>query len=330
MEPLDGSRIAFVNDRQPCDSLWELLMAYADGEATDDEALLVERHLSVCSECRHTLDVLRSLDAHLASDAVPAPPPDLRDRILRATVSSACRRDGMGWAARAQLRPAIGTALVVALFGYLWGGSLTRTTRAPWIPPPNRTPRPAEMFATAPEPAIASVEPIRVYEVAVRRGSLASRHRSQPLTTLVVAPTAQPRFLEAERTRPATPMAGAPAVEEPARSLADGSAARPMQNAPAVVRAAQDPSPAAEPALASRTVSGSGGPDAVSPSAGAGATTRLVSSEPRMGPDMMVSLAALRHSLDTQEGLEPQKARLNDVVRPERREVKVEVSIGHF
>lgn len=319
-----------MDDRQSCDSLWDLLMAYADGEATEDEALLVERHLSVCPECRHTLDVLRSLDADLASDAVPAPPPDLRARILRATVHPACQRERPGWAVRAQLRPALGTALVVALFGYLWGGSLTGTTRAPWIPPPHVAPRPAAPSGAAPEPTAASVEPIRVYDVAVRRGTLASRHRSQPLTTLVVAPTGQPRFMQAERTRPATPEAGAPAVEEPSRSLAEGNAAHPTQSAPATPRLAQEPTPAAEPALASRTVSGSGGADAVSSSTGGGGTTRLVSSEPRMGPDMMVSLAALRHSLDTQDGLEQQSSRLNDIVRPERREVKVEVSIGHF
>ena len=69
-----------------CEQIWESLCAYSDGEASEEEANRVEAHLRDCPECRRALHVLQQSARALREGELVPPPPDLRERILAATV----------------------------------------------------------------------------------------------------------------------------------------------------------------------------------------------------------------------------------------------------
>jgi hypothetical protein len=64
-----------------CRSLKEILSAYLDGEASPEEARLMEAHLEACGECRFVADRLRRLDVATAriEDEVPD---DFREKLF--------------------------------------------------------------------------------------------------------------------------------------------------------------------------------------------------------------------------------------------------------
>lgn len=319
-----------MDDRQPCDGIWDLLAAYADGDVTDDEARLVERHLARCPECMRALQVLRSVSLELGPEDVPDPPRDLPARILNATVRVSSRRRDSRWrVAGPRALPALASAMAVALLGYVWGGSLHGVVHSPWIPPPQFPAHATAPPQLAAQPAPPAAEPIPVYGAPGDRGVWLSRRRESPRTTLAVTPTAQSRWTTAEHVRTAAPMAGGPTVEEPTRTLADSAPVRASSDPPADPHPEPDPAPGSELRMASRTSVATDAVPAVHAPAANG-VLHLVSSEPRMGPEMMVSLAALRHGLEAQDGAESQKSLMTEIVRPERREVKVELSLGRF
>ncbi|MFD1211296.1 anti-sigma factor family protein [Arthrobacter sp. GCM10027362] len=65
--------------RHPVRELGEFL----DGELPDDRRLVLERHLERCARCREIVDGQRHIQERLRSLDVPAPRPDLANRILR-------------------------------------------------------------------------------------------------------------------------------------------------------------------------------------------------------------------------------------------------------
>ncbi|MGC8668021.1 MAG: zf-HC2 domain-containing protein [Chthonomonadales bacterium] len=86
-----------VEPKRSCDEIWELLCAYCDGEASRDEVLRVEAHLHDCPECRVAAHLLRQTSQVLRSEELVGPPPDLRERILAATVLQPRRHRNWRW-----------------------------------------------------------------------------------------------------------------------------------------------------------------------------------------------------------------------------------------
>jgi hypothetical protein len=75
-----------VKQMTPCDSVWDLLSLYADGEASPVERDLVERHVDRCESCALDLQFLREAATVLARTPLVSPPPDLKQAILASTV----------------------------------------------------------------------------------------------------------------------------------------------------------------------------------------------------------------------------------------------------
>lgn len=120
------------NPAQPCETIQDLIPAYAFGLTTADEARLVETHLSACPEAAAQLTDYRRMQDNLRA-AVPQvePPPGLEDRLMAAVAAAeqpSRRRPQIHrawWVAAAAL-----VALVVS--NVFW---LTRSSS----PPPVRT-----------------------------------------------------------------------------------------------------------------------------------------------------------------------------------------------
>jgi predicted anti-sigma-YlaC factor YlaD len=107
-----------------CDLSRELLSARLDGEATEDEMALLERHLASCAECSHVAQELAALDR--VTRLTPAEPvPDLTAAILAAHAPSP-QREATRWSlvvvATAQLILALPSLFVAS-------GSGVHTTR---------------------------------------------------------------------------------------------------------------------------------------------------------------------------------------------------------
>lgn len=66
-----------------CRDLKEVLTAYADGEASPEEARRLEGHLRGCASCRASLKLERALKAGIAAAGAPAMPADLKADLLR-------------------------------------------------------------------------------------------------------------------------------------------------------------------------------------------------------------------------------------------------------
>jgi len=69
-----------------CSKIAPLLCAYVDDEVTPSERADVEAHVQTCSACREELTMLREAVGLLADVPEVAPPPELREMILTATV----------------------------------------------------------------------------------------------------------------------------------------------------------------------------------------------------------------------------------------------------
>ncbi|HXG24902.1 MAG TPA: zf-HC2 domain-containing protein, partial [Chthonomonadales bacterium] len=107
-----------------CKLVWDLLSRYNDGEATSEEAAIVEAHVSVCASCARDLAFLRNMSAALAAIPRVEPPPALQNTILAATIYRPTRWEQVARAARHLFRPlpvrygmvaAAGTAVALTL-----------------------------------------------------------------------------------------------------------------------------------------------------------------------------------------------------------------------
>ncbi|MCC6730019.1 MAG: zf-HC2 domain-containing protein [Chthonomonadales bacterium] len=123
-----------------CDVIWDLLSAYADQEASPDEAARVERHVAACRDCARGLAFLRSTSLELGALPSLEPPPGLRDAILAATVL----RPTPGSRVRAALS-SLATALSPRA-GYLAGAAASALLLAALFA--HRPPEPAPQIAT--------------------------------------------------------------------------------------------------------------------------------------------------------------------------------------
>lgn len=103
-----------------------LLSAYLDGALAPDEALAVERHLASCRACQQAYEELQATVALLQSVPEVAPPPGLRDDVMRRLQAEAARSGRQEPAAgggfrrfvtQSPWRFAAAAALVLALAG---------------------------------------------------------------------------------------------------------------------------------------------------------------------------------------------------------------------
>lgn len=115
------------------DDAHSLVAPYALDALDREEQRQFEEHLALCERCREQLAGLREAAASLAYGAAgPAPPPELKDRILaqarseRENVTSLAGRR-RNWTAPLAAAAAVAAAVAVA-FG-VWG--LTRPTESP-------------------------------------------------------------------------------------------------------------------------------------------------------------------------------------------------------
>jgi anti-sigma factor RsiW len=74
-----------MNRVTECEAIWDFLSAYADGEATPEEARIVETHIAACPECARDLQFMQETAQMLAHTPEIAPPPGLREAIFAVT-----------------------------------------------------------------------------------------------------------------------------------------------------------------------------------------------------------------------------------------------------
>jgi anti-sigma-K factor RskA len=94
----------------------DLIPGYAVDALEPEEAARVEAHLMSCGDCRSELAILREAAASLAAGvAQTAPPPELRDKVVRALEGQRRRMSSpwRGWI----LGPAVAAGLILLLGG---------------------------------------------------------------------------------------------------------------------------------------------------------------------------------------------------------------------
>lgn len=112
-----------------CAQVTELLCDLVDGDLEEDQATLVELHLSHCPECARLAEILEAMKRDLPAFAELPPPPGLIDQVLRSLPAFRPQRPGwtgkvQAWFAALPQRPLIsieaaylGTLLVFLVFG---------------------------------------------------------------------------------------------------------------------------------------------------------------------------------------------------------------------
>ncbi len=86
-----------MESKSSCERLWDMLSAYADGEATLDEASLVEVHTATCPDCARDLEFMRLTAVSIKQAPEVSPPSYLRDAILAVTVNRTGWLDRIGF-----------------------------------------------------------------------------------------------------------------------------------------------------------------------------------------------------------------------------------------
>lgn len=87
LQATDLTHLTQEENHMDCDSVWDLLSIFADGEACLEEAEIVESHVAVCADCRRDLEFMQGTSAALHQTAEVLPPATLRENILAATVN---------------------------------------------------------------------------------------------------------------------------------------------------------------------------------------------------------------------------------------------------
>lgn len=120
-----------------CDSLWDLLSAYADGLASSAESTAVELHVSECSSCARDLDFMRETARVLAMTPEVSPPPGLQQAILAATIYLPDWKQRLAGAIGSLLpQPSIRGLAAAGSLGILLLVGYVAYTRQPTLSPP--------------------------------------------------------------------------------------------------------------------------------------------------------------------------------------------------
>lgn len=169
-----------------CDSLWDLLSAYADGETTPDEAALVEQHVAVCSACARDLLFMRQAASALADTPEVSPPPDLRQAILTATIYRPTWRQRLQTA----LCPLFASPVRMSALGLAGVAVIVLgLMRMPWQRPLPSTPTEAGTSSSAPSITRLAERPESP------RPSMIQREPA-PKRPLAISPASRPRNME--------------------------------------------------------------------------------------------------------------------------------------
>lgn len=166
-----------------CDSVWDLLSAYADGETNAHETSLVESHVATCTDCARDLEFMRSASLALVEAPEVEPPATLRSSILAATVyrpsfsvrfANALRRTFAAQSVRYGSLAAAGAAAALTFIAMRDGG----VSNGVEYHPSSRTTASAPETSSNPRALAGVVRPLGADHVSVRPNSLRPVHRS--------------------------------------------------------------------------------------------------------------------------------------------------------
>ncbi len=107
-----------------CEEMDKLLARYASGDLTEDEEFVVTVHLSVCDDCRESLELYRALESGLLSRAEERPSPRAASRSVMKRLSVEKHRPFFSslWSAPA----IVGTVVVLSILITLAFGLYTQ------------------------------------------------------------------------------------------------------------------------------------------------------------------------------------------------------------
>ena len=105
-----------------CDKMLKLIHGKIDGVLDEAESRRLDEHLAGCSECVRLLEQHRRLRAGFR-DAVVAPPPELRDRILKALIAESRETREAGRVILLFRRAAVAALVFLAVSAALFFGS---------------------------------------------------------------------------------------------------------------------------------------------------------------------------------------------------------------
>lgn len=120
----------------------ELLSAFSDQVASPQEAARLQEHLRDCAECRQLLHDLTALAMAIGEEAVPAPPPQLAERIRQKIEAGSSRTTPSAasfW--RSPFPPALAATLLMATTLFLiWRREQVAPDQAGFQAPPASVP----------------------------------------------------------------------------------------------------------------------------------------------------------------------------------------------
>ena len=112
-----------------CEEMDKLLARYASGDLTEDEEFVVKVHLSVCGDCRESLELYRALESGLVSRAKERPSSRSASRAIMKRLREVERNPftSSPWTAPAIVGTVVALSILITLvFGLLASGSATQ------------------------------------------------------------------------------------------------------------------------------------------------------------------------------------------------------------
>lgn len=74
-----------------CREFTDFINAYLEGELSDDQKAIFERHLSLCPNCDHYMDSYKAtveLTKSLCDEEAPAPPAEVPEQLIQAILKA--------------------------------------------------------------------------------------------------------------------------------------------------------------------------------------------------------------------------------------------------
>jgi len=116
-----------------CEEMEKLLARYAAGDLTDDEEFVVRTHLSVCADCRKSLEIYESLESALGARSEERP----SARVASREIVKRLRREephpfvSSIWSAPAIIGAVVALSILLTVLFALVAGSPPSTRTAP-------------------------------------------------------------------------------------------------------------------------------------------------------------------------------------------------------
>jgi len=337
-EPTNNNQLNQEDTMMQCDKVWDLLSVYADGEASPQEAAIVEAHVAVCPDCARDLQFMQGTQEVLRDVPEVEPPAMLRSAILAATVNRPSLPERLAIGVRKTLAPAPVRYGALAAAGA--AAALTAVMLHEGGGPVQNIPLNPPIVASTPAkpgnaPAFGAGTPdvdlIDVYEPATpQQARTVAQHRSGSRPVLRVAqrpeaPAKRTQAGSAARSRDKATVTAAVPTETPGSDdLMNNNGAPAVASAPKVV----DPEPV------TRLVASSAGAemdeaDASASRPGSAGSARIVlaASAVSLDPQQVATLADLRRSLSHGE---TSNAASLIPTRPHDKQIRVDVIRSSF